>query len=196
MALAVHRSAVGTPRVAVVIPAYNRAHLISSTIESVQAQTFTDWELVVFDDGSTDDTFDVANSYARVDERITVRAGANGGVAAARNRGFERTSPGTEFVAFLDSDDIWDPDALATFVGVLDAHPEYVGVHGLAGCIDDAGQPIPGDDLAELSPRPLRLPRRTPRGTGAVRADDVRRACPPQLDRHAGYATGAPKRAG
>jgi glycosyltransferase involved in cell wall biosynthesis len=137
--------------VAVVIPAYNRANLISSTIESVLAQTFTDWELVVFNDGSTDDTFDVANSYARVDERITVREGANGGVAAARNRGFERTSPGTDYVAFLDSDDIWDPDALETFVGVLDAHPEYVAVHGLARCIDDAGQPIPGDDLPELS---------------------------------------------
>jgi glycosyltransferase involved in cell wall biosynthesis len=153
VAVAVRESAAeeSAPRVAVVIPAFNRAHLIGSTIESVLAQTFTDWELVVFNDGSTDDTFEVATSYARIDDRITVREGENGGVATARNRGFERTSPGTEYVAFLDSDDIWDPDVLETFVGVLDSHPEYVGVHGLARCIDDAGRPIPGDDLAELS---------------------------------------------
>ena len=140
-----------TPRVSVVTPAYNRAHILGPTIESVQRQTFERWELVVFDDGSEDATYEVATSYAERDPRIVVGRGPNGGVAAARNRGFAMSSRHTEFVAFLDSDDIWDPDALETLVAVLDANADYVGVHALARCIDESGRPIPGDDLEELS---------------------------------------------
>ena len=142
---------VSPPRVSVVIPAYNRAHIIGPTIESVRRQTFEHWELIVFDDGSEDGTYDVARSFADLDPRIKVGRGENGGVAAARNRGFELSSPHAEFVAFLDSDDIWDRDALETLVAVLDANAEYVAVHALARCIDEAGRPIPGDDLEELS---------------------------------------------
>jgi GT2 family glycosyltransferase len=138
------------PRVSIVIPAYNRAHIIGPTIESVRVQTFQRWELIVFDDGSADETYEVAQSYARLDPRIVVGRGPNGGVATARNRGFELSSGCADFVTFLDSDDIWDCDALETLIAVLDAHPEYVGAHALARCIDDAGRPIPGDDLEEL----------------------------------------------
>jgi GT2 family glycosyltransferase len=137
------------PRVSVVIPAYNRARYLRPTIESVMAQTFTAWEIVVFDDGSTDGTRDVAASYAAADPRISVAHGPNGGVAAARNRGFTRTDAEAEFVIFLDSDDLWEPDALETLVGVLDEHPEYAAAHCLARCVDDQGEPIPGDDLEE-----------------------------------------------
>jgi cellulose synthase/poly-beta-1,6-N-acetylglucosamine synthase-like glycosyltransferase len=151
LAVASRGARAGAPRVSVVIPAYNRAHIIGCTIESVRAQTFDQWELVVFDDGSTDETFDVARGYAERDPRINVGRGPNGGVAMARNRGFELSTACSEFVTFLDSDDLWDCDALETLVGVLDSHPEYVGVHALARCIDDAGRPIPGDDLEQLS---------------------------------------------
>ncbi len=145
------RARAAHPRVAIVIPAYNSAQYLSQTVESVKAQTFTEWQVVIFDDGSTDETFAVACSLADTDSRIHVVRGDNQGVAAARNRAFEHTAPEAEFVTFLDNDDVWDPDALTTLVAALDDHPEYVGVHALARCIDDAGRPVAGDDLEALS---------------------------------------------
>jgi glycosyltransferase involved in cell wall biosynthesis len=144
-------SARSIPRVSVVIPAYNREHYVGLTIESVLAQTFDRWELIVYDDGSSDGTFDVASSYARSDPRISVARGPNGGVATARNRGFALTDQNADFVIFLDSDDLWEADALATLVAVLDAHPEYVSSHCLARCVDAQGGPLPGDDLEQRS---------------------------------------------
>jgi glycosyltransferase involved in cell wall biosynthesis len=139
------------PRVSIVVPAYNRERYVGLTIDSVLAQTFPAWELVVYDDGSTDGTANVARPYAVRDDRIRVTGGPNGGVAAARNGGLAATDRRTEFVIFLDSDDLWEPDALETLVGVLEAHPEYSSAHSTARCIDDEGQPFPGDDLEERS---------------------------------------------
>ena len=138
---------VGAPRVSVVVPAHNRAHLIGLTLDSVIGQTLEQWELVIFDDGSTDDTLEVARSYAEAERRIRVFHGPQGGVAAARNRGLRLTNPESDFVIFLDSDDLWEPDTLETLVTLLDAHPEYVGAHCTARCIDDKGDPVPNDDL-------------------------------------------------
>ncbi|MET0578198.1 MAG: glycosyltransferase [Ilumatobacteraceae bacterium] len=137
------------PRISVVVPAYNRERFLGPTIDSIVGQTMSGWELVVVDDGSTDGTLGVGQRYADADERVRVLSGPNGGVARARNRGFDATDVHSEFVVFLDSDDIWDPDALATLAAALDAHPEYVSVYGLARCIDAEGRPIPGDDLEE-----------------------------------------------
>jgi glycosyltransferase involved in cell wall biosynthesis len=139
----------GTTRVSVVIPAFNRERYLGPTIESVLGQTFCRWELIVYDDGSTDRTLDVARSYARTDPRIRAAHGPNGGVAAARNRGFDLADTEAEFVIFLDSDDLWEADALDALVENLDAHPDYVGSYGVARCVDDDGQFVPGDDLAE-----------------------------------------------
>ena len=79
------------PRVSVVVPTFNAEAYVRSTLDSVLAQTFEDWELVVFDDGSTDGTFEVASSVAGADDRVLAVRGANEGVAAARNRGFAAT---------------------------------------------------------------------------------------------------------
>jgi glycosyltransferase involved in cell wall biosynthesis len=136
------------PLVSIVIPAYNREHHLARTLDSVVAQTLTRWELVVSDDGSTDGTKDIAHRFADEDARIRVLSGPNGGVASARNRGFAATDPGTSFVTFLDSDDLWERDTLEVLVGMLDSHPEYVAAYGVASCIDDDDQPIPGDDLS------------------------------------------------
>ena len=144
-------SATRVARISIIVPAYNRERYLGLTLDSVRAQTFEDWELVVFDDGSTDGTLNVAKLYAERDPRIRVAHGPNGGVATARNRGYALTDPTTEFVIFLDSDDLWVPDALETLIAVADSHPEYVGAHCLANCIDDDGQPLPGDNLAQLS---------------------------------------------
>jgi glycosyltransferase involved in cell wall biosynthesis len=136
-----------SPIVSVVVPAYNREHHLARTLDSVLAQTMDDWECIVSDDGSTDGTGEVARRYAAADPRIRVVGGPNGGVAAARNRGFTATDPGTSFVTFLDSDDVWEPNALVTLKEALDRDAVRVAVYGLACCIDDDDQPIPRDDL-------------------------------------------------
>ena len=98
------------PVVSVIIPTYNRAHLLPRALESVLAQTDPDFEILVVDDASTDATHGVTTAYD--DARIRYfRQPENRGVAAARNRGL-REARG-EFVAFLDSDDEWFPDKLA-----------------------------------------------------------------------------------
>ncbi|MCC7201184.1 MAG: glycosyltransferase [Nitrospirae bacterium] len=125
------------PKVSVIIPAYNRAGYIIQTLQSVFAQTFTDYEVIVIDDGSTDDTEDALKPYSG---RITYIRKANGGQGSARNVGI-RMAKG-EYIAFLDSDDLWLPEKLKTQVTFMDNHPEY----GLtfSGCefIDDAGKVI------------------------------------------------------
>jgi glycosyltransferase involved in cell wall biosynthesis len=137
------------PRISIVIPAYNAEKYIGLTIESIRAQTFGGWELVVLDDGSKDGTAAVCESYAACDSRIRVIPRENGGVAAARNRGFAETDPRSEFAIFLDNDDLWEPEALASLLGALDTRPECVSAHALARSIDGQGGPLPGDDLEE-----------------------------------------------
>jgi GT2 family glycosyltransferase len=138
-----------TPRVSVVIPAYNSERYLGGTIESVLSQTFQDWELVIFDDGSVDGTIEVAREHAARERRIRLFSGPNGGVASARNRGLEATDAGSQFVAFLDNDDQWDARALEMMVGMLDRRPEYGAVHCLARCMDGDGKALDGDDLED-----------------------------------------------
>lgn len=138
-----------SPRISIVVPAYNRERYLGPTLDSVLTQTFSAWEVVVFDDGSTDGTMGVAERYAAAHPRIRCAGGPNEGVASARTRGFRLTDPRSEFVIFLDSDDLWLPDTLETLVGVLEAHPGYSSSHGTACCVDADGRPIAGDDLED-----------------------------------------------
>lgn len=118
------------PLVSVVIPTYNRQNLVRDAIRSVVEQTYDRWELVVVDDGSTDDTEDVVRSYA--DPRIAyVENTGPQGPAAARNKGVEVTSG--SYLAFLDSDDIWRPGKLRVQVDFMETNPR-VGIVG-GGCI-------------------------------------------------------------
>ena len=97
------------PRVSVIIPAYNRADLIEETLDSVFAQTYRDYEIIVVDDGSTDDTRAVLAPLAAAGKlRYTYQE--NAGLPAARNTGI-RMAAG-QYVAFLDSDDLFTPDKL------------------------------------------------------------------------------------
>lgn len=99
------------PTVSVIMPAYNAARFIEAAARSVMNQTVTDWELLVLDDCSQDDTCAIAQRLAAQDPRIRlVRNEANMGVARTRNRGFELCRG--EYVALLDSDDIWHPEKL------------------------------------------------------------------------------------
>lgn len=111
------------PRVSIVIPAYNAEAFLERTIETVAAQTFTDFELIVVDDGSRDATYDVASGFikSRGFAGKAVKQ-ANKMIAGARNTGVELARG--EFVAFLDHDDLWLPQKLQTVMAEFDKHPE------------------------------------------------------------------------
>jgi hypothetical protein len=108
------------PNVSVVLPTYNRKQLVQETIDSVLRQTYTDFELIIVDDGSTDDTGDALAS--RYGSRIRYVYQENQGESAARNHGID-LAKGT-YVAFIDSDDLWHEDKLMRQMEVAEAHPE------------------------------------------------------------------------
>jgi glycosyltransferase involved in cell wall biosynthesis len=105
------------PEISVIIPTYNRSEFLREAIASVLAQTYRDFELIVVDDGSEDDTAAVVREFAGV--RYVFQP--NRGVSAARNRGVALTSG--SLLAFLDSDDLWQPRKLERQVAFLSAYP-------------------------------------------------------------------------
>jgi len=113
------KSEVNSPRVSVIIPTYNRAQMLVECLESVISQTFTDYEVIVIDDGSTDDTGELVKPYL---DRIEYIKHENKGNAAARNSGLDIARG--ELIAFLDSDDLWLPGKLEREVDYLDGHPD------------------------------------------------------------------------
>jgi glycosyltransferase involved in cell wall biosynthesis len=115
----------GFPKVTVVIPVYNREKYVGIAVDSILSQTFSDFELLVIDDGSTDGSIDVVLSYS--DPRIRlVRNNANLGVSTTRNKGIQLAR--SEYLAFLDSDDWAHPERLAKQTAFLDNHPDYAAV--------------------------------------------------------------------
>ena len=105
------------PTVSVIIPAYNAEPFLVQTLQSVSNQTLDDIEIIVVDDGSTDRTWDIINSYA--DSRLVKLRKANGGVSSARNMGFEHVSG--RYIQFLDADDVLHPRKLEAQVRRLEA---------------------------------------------------------------------------
>jgi glycosyltransferase involved in cell wall biosynthesis len=116
------------PVVTVIIPTYNYAHFLGQAIESVQAQTFQDWECIVVDDGSVDNTSEVVARHAQADKRIRYVHQANRGLAAARNTGLELATG--EFIQFLDSDDLIETKKIEKQLQFLEQHPEIDIVYG------------------------------------------------------------------
>ena len=106
--------------ISVVVPAYNVERTILETIESVQQQTFSDFEIIVIDDGSTDQTSEIVKSLE--DERIKIFSYPNGGLPVARNRGISHATG--KFIAFIDADDLWTSDKLELQLAALQQHPE------------------------------------------------------------------------
>lgn len=104
-------SQVTNPLISIITPAYNSAEFITNTIRSVQQQSFTNWEHIIVDDSSDDNTFSIIKSFAKEDSRIIpVRNKENSGAAVTRNKGLELAKG--RFIAFLDSDDLWYPEKL------------------------------------------------------------------------------------
>jgi glycosyltransferase involved in cell wall biosynthesis len=127
-----------SPRITVLMPAYNRERYIRDAIESVLAQTRTDFELLIVDDGSTDGTAARVASYR--DPRIRLlRNPQNLGIPATRNRGISEARG--EFIAMLDSDDIAHPRRLEKQVAFLERRPRHALVGSWFRYIDDEGRP-------------------------------------------------------
>lgn len=118
------------PTVSVIIPSYNYAHLIAQTLESVRSQSYEEWECIVVDDGSTDNTEEVVAFYSKQDPRIRFIHQSNQRQAAARNTGIKNSAGA--YLHFLDADDLIEPRKLELQVAYLEQHPEvditYSGV--------------------------------------------------------------------
>ena len=115
------------PTVSVIIPTYNRAHLIGRAIQSVLNQTYKDFELIIVDDGSTDNTEDIIKEFQKKDERIKyIKHEKNRGGSAARNTGIKNARG--EYIAFQDSDDEWLPEKLKKQMEVFKNTSSKVGV--------------------------------------------------------------------
>lgn len=107
------------PLVSVIVPAFNASATLDATLLSARAQTHSEIEILVVDDGSTDDTVEIAGRHAAADSRITLLRQPNGGVARARNHGLRVATGG--FIAPLDSDDLWHPEKIARQLAAIEA---------------------------------------------------------------------------
>lgn len=125
------------PTVSVVIPAYNKGSTVMSAIESVLHQTFTDLEIIVVDDGSTDDTWKRVNEFGN---HVRYIRQESAGVSAARNRGIEESRG--KLVSFLDGDDLWLPRKLGVQLAAFSREPSIDAVQCSAYLVNDALQVV------------------------------------------------------
>ncbi|MBV6451616.1 MAG: Undecaprenyl-phosphate 4-deoxy-4-formamido-L-arabinose transferase [Anaerolineales bacterium] len=126
------------PAISVIIPNYNQAHFLSNSIQSVLNQTFQDFEIIVVDDGSVDNSHEIANQFGN---KVQCIRQENQGLAGARNTGI-RASTG-EVIGLLDADDEWMPGFLETMVGLVDENPDGAVFYCMAQCIDILGKDLP-----------------------------------------------------
>lgn len=129
----------GGPLVSVVVPAFNAARTILETLHSVSQQSYRNLEVTVVNDGSTDETADIVRNYSRADPRVRMLSKPNGGVASARNEGIKASR--SEFIAFIDADDLWHPTKIAKQLNVLLAGgPDMALVYSPFRLIDADGK--------------------------------------------------------
>ena len=145
--------------VSIITPCYNGERYIAETIESVLGQSYTQWEMIVVDDGSVDRTAEIAEAYARRDGRVQLLRQANGGTARARNAAMSVARG--RYIALLDADDVWEPC-------FLEKQLAYMGQTGaICVCsayrhIDEQGREIqhPTVPLPVITPRDMRVMNR------------------------------------
>lgn len=135
------------PKVTVIIPTYNAIAYLPSTFDSVIKQTFSDFEVIIVDDGSSDATVEWVSQL--VDPRVRLISQANQGVAVARNQGIANAQG--EYVAFLDADDLWEPTKLEQQVKCLDENPQVSLVNTSIVNIDEQGKPLSTINARNLS---------------------------------------------
>lgn len=127
-----------SPVASLIVPAFNVAATIAETLESLLAQTFTDFELIVVDDGSSDDTADVVARFP--DPRLRIVYQANLGLAGARNTGIHHARGA--YIAFCDADDLWLPEKLELHIAHLEANPDVGISFSGSQMIDETGAPL------------------------------------------------------
>ncbi len=136
------------PKISVIIPTYNRSNIINGTIESVLKQDFTDFEILVIDDGSTDDTRSVIECIS--DTRIKYFHKNNGGISSARNMGLANAKG--EYIALLDDDDMWPAEYLQTMLRKLEQNTQFGMAYSLFKDVYPDGREVEGfDDERYLS---------------------------------------------
>jgi glycosyltransferase involved in cell wall biosynthesis len=137
-------------KVSVIVPAYNVSAYIADALVSLERQSFREFEVLIVDDGSTDNTADVVKSFCQRDPRFRLLQKQNGGLASARNYGISHAQG--EYIALLDGDDIYHPDKLATHVIELDRSIGIGVVYSASRAIRDDGHPT----LMILSGKPVK----------------------------------------
>ncbi|MDV7144008.1 glycosyltransferase [Tropicimonas sp. TH_r6] len=159
------------PTVSIIVPAYNVAETLAATLDALLRQSFRDFEIILVDDGSTDDTLRIAESYD--DPRLRIVTQTNRGLAGARNTGIHAARG--EFIGLCDSDDLWHPVKLARHVLHLQSLPDVGVSYSGSAMIDEDGQRL------GLSQRPrlhdvsaAHIFRRNPVGNGSAAV--IRRA--------------------
>jgi glycosyltransferase involved in cell wall biosynthesis len=139
--------------VSVIMPAFNAAAHLAKTIDSCLAQSYINFELLLVDDGSTDDTAELATRFAAADPRIRIFRIPNSGIAAARNVAIAQARG--EFFALLDSDDVWMPDYLERQLGTLARHPSAdvitANAINLGGQLDGQAYWSPSEEMRPIS---------------------------------------------
>ncbi len=123
------------PLISVIIPVYNGEKTLRETLESVLNQTFSEFEIIVINDGSKDSTLDIVSSIQ--DARLKIFSYPNAGQSVSRNRGFSQACG--EFIAFLDADDLWTPDKLEAQFNALQANPQAAVAYSWTNHIDESG---------------------------------------------------------
>lgn len=106
--------------VSIVVPIYNVEHFISECIKSIQKQTYSRWEVILVDDGSSDQSADIIKKLVEQDDRLRLVSQANGGVSKARNTGILNARG--DYLAFLDGDDMWEPNFLEELLAAIKTH--------------------------------------------------------------------------
>ncbi|MBQ3478260.1 MAG: glycosyltransferase family 2 protein [Clostridia bacterium] len=156
--------------VSIITPCYNGGRFIADTIESVLGQTYAQWEMIVVDDGSADDTPQIAERYAARDSRIQLIRQQNAGTAHARNTGMKQAKG--RYIALLDADDLWEPDFLEKQLAFM-RKTGAVCVCSAYRHIDENGREIqhPTVPLDRITPKDMRVMNRIGCLTGLYDAD-------------------------
>ncbi|MEB3293952.1 MAG: glycosyltransferase [Synechococcales bacterium] len=145
------------PRISVIVPAYNVSGYLADALTSLEHQTFQDFEVLIVDDGSTDETAAIARSFSQRDTRFRLLQKPNGGLSSARNFGIAQAQG--EYIALLDGDDAYGVDKLATHVQILDRDPQVGVVYSASRAMREdgkqtwmtlTGKPVQADPLMAL----------------------------------------------
>ena len=138
------------PKVSVIVPAYNVRSYIEDALVSLERQSLHEFEVLIVDDGSTDDTAEVVKSFVLRDSRFQLLPKQNGGLSSARNYGIRHAR--ADYIALLDGDDVYEPDKLAAHVAVLDSAADVGVVYSASRVIREDGRPT----FMSLSGKPIK----------------------------------------